>query len=60
MRYYRRGEHNTKKASLTVDNVLCKVKPRGHLTVDGKWLCLHGMAIKFPTWDEDQITFRQI
>jgi hypothetical protein len=48
MMYYRRGVRRRQADSLTVDNVLCKVLPNGHLTRDGKWLCFHKMNIYVP------------
>jgi hypothetical protein len=52
MMYYRRGVRRRQADSLTVDNVLCKVLPRGHMSVNQKYLCFHDMTISFPKFPD--------
>jgi hypothetical protein len=48
MRLHRRGKHVPKAQALSVDQVMCKVLPRGHLNVAKTHLCFHNMIINLP------------
>lgn len=48
MRLHRRGQHIPKNEALSVDQVMCKLLPRGHLNVAKTFLCFHDMFITVP------------